>query len=155
MIPLPCTTVRDLLAIFVLLLTGACVPTFPTMPGQEEAIAIVWRQQYAVFEHEAPRVDWVTQPRLTCQIGDEGQYVGFNENESTCVAGLSWSDTNLVRLAFPDLTDPMTISRSSFPHELYHLALYARTGDADHEHAAPGWDTEVSAARAALAAGGL
>ncbi len=122
-----------LLPLFVLLAMG-CAPTgtFTKVPGQDQAMQIVWRDLYGMLDDDPPEVEWI-----------DGGCWGIHND--TC--GFTWIGWK-VQVAVTETTcyvnsnDPFDcgISASKFSHELMHYATYLRTGDVDAAHNRGDWN---------------
>ncbi len=130
--------------LLLLLALSGCLPSsYDTIPGQHDATVIVWDLTYNMLNVDPPAVEWIKQKDLDCDdqgsgfLGFHGAlYLGAIKNEGRCVGGLSWSDWYLSQVALPD---NFVISATSFAHELYHMSLWKRYGDADSGHSDPGF----------------
>jgi hypothetical protein len=106
----------------------ACVPARgdpAPMPGQEEALAIVWYQTYGMTDRP-PAIEWHDG---TCSNGRPG----FNDFDGTCLAGNFSDELYLVVQA-------RAHGFAGVAHELLHAALKVSRGDGDGGHRDPGWD---------------
>ena len=111
---------------------AALSPSPSTMPRQDEAIAVVWRQVFGQ-KGPPPAITWKTGAELDCGGG-----TAFMDSAGECVWGVTYDD-NHSEIAWggrflgsgPDGNTP-------FAHELGHAASLADTdGDLDAAHAGP------------------
>src|SRR5258705_112012 len=96
-------------------------------PNQDEALSIVWNEVYNQTS-PTPKIVWMEE--LNCRFIEEGD--GWKENH-LCVVGETDINTWTIYIARP----PNYIYSNqahTLAHELWHLALYKMTGDADYDH---------------------
>lgn len=150
---------NKLLALLLLVISGCggC-SSYPTIPHQEEATALVWA--FYGESRPVPAIEWIEPQDLNCGQNNGGFYrrqiyaeLATNAPKQ-CVAGVFWSDLYLIQVAHPDnFTFPM----SAFSHELYHAHLWLTTGSGDGEHKTEGFQPggAVSQANDALVDAGI
>lgn len=127
-------------ALIALALAGCTGCQEPSqLPGQAQAVSLVWDFEYGRRAFDPPSIRWVEGVELDCDNGYafyRGRWYGDVGRSEQCVGGVNWSDWRVCDVALPP---GMAISGTAFAHELYHQALYDVTGDPDPAHADPGF----------------
>lgn len=132
----------------------------PELPGQEEAVRIVWEDTYKATR-SPPYITWVRQDELNCHPDANGQFQGYlsptKDKPDRCLGGLTWVQLSRCYVALPD---GYPYSRTALAHELYHQYLYYEDRPTGHEDPGFGMDSGhpwgiVDEAKAALAKAGL
>jgi hypothetical protein len=132
-------------AVVLLVILGCRAQPRVEMPGQDQALAIVWGQEYGRRD-APPALRYVREPDLVCTDPDSGRpgfltAVGCREGYtgSPWAVSIAWHQGD-------------TFSTTTFAHELLHAAL-GRMGILDPLHKNPAW-VMVDAANVRLAAAG-
>lgn len=138
---------RKYLASLIILLSG-CGFDFATIPNQKEAVALIWDGLYAdaTQGNPSPALQWITQKDLNCAPNSDGIFQGFyrgrwytdTQHSDVCVGGVTWEDWGVSQIALMDANLGL-FSKTSFPHELWHMALHYRDGDGNPSHSDPGF----------------
>jgi hypothetical protein len=138
---------KFLLALFILAISGCggC-SSYPTIPRQEEATALVWIFYSA--PGAPPAIEWIEQDDLDCGLGMDGVHRGFYRRQTDfeklnsiprqCVMGVYWPDRDLTQIARPI---DFQYTSSAFAHELYHSYLWKKFRKGDPTHIMPGFQT--------------
>lgn len=119
----------------IALLIGACnsgsLELPESMPGQKEAIEIIWRLTYHE-EANPPIIYWITGAALECSNGDG--YWDPNDPTS-CIGGQLLGDRWAATIAWP--RDNKLFSDTAIAHELCHAHWWLKTGNVDGLHGGP------------------
>ena len=150
------------LILFALVVAGCS--SYPTIPRQAEATALVWAFYGNSKEVAAPAIEWIDGARLNCGDSIDGTYRGFYRRlvpieivlgiAPQCVVGAFWEEAYMAQVAH--VVD-FKYAASAFAHELAHAHLFRRTGDGDGAHAGPMFQPggAVEQADAALVQAGI
>jgi hypothetical protein len=122
--------------ILLALCLAGCQLKWDSIPGQEQAIDIVWNQLYQA-DRSPPQIQWID--AFDCGGGHaffRDKYFGGPKSD-ICVSGVFWPDLYVTQVGhYPDTA--FLFSASAFSHELWHAhmdnqRLY------DPEHKDPGF----------------
>ena len=144
-------------------------PSAVVKPGQDKAIALVWRGQYDMAV-EPPTIQWVEGDKLDCGTGRaaNGKLVGGHWGNGfhgwiepaagvwpPCVYGVFDPEAYAIRLSWPRGTT--RFSTTALAHELAHARTWVNEHDISYSHSGIDFAPRgrVARADAALAAQGL
>lgn len=140
----------SVIALAVALSSAACgEPDHPHMPGQDEAVRIIWNELWGMDTH-GPYIEWITGDALNCMAdGTLGWKV-----PAGCAAGMDYPDSGQIQVAWQPSG---LMSDTGLAHELRHVYLSVWTGEPDERHAGPDWQPggAVEAANQKLKGNGL
>ncbi len=111
----------------VIVLAGCIGGTFDKVPGQDDAIKIVWDNLYGMSKYDPPPIEWFHQTRLD---GDDFPLLWCDATD--CWSGIALPGWKIQVAIDLELDNPMT--ESSFCHELVHYRSYVLRGDIDVLH---------------------